>query len=149
MAKLELGCGVSPRPGYIHHDRIAHSADVDVAHDLEVFPWPWADGQFEQILALDLFEHLRCDIATWMDECWRILAPGGRVILRVPHWRSQDMWIDPTHRRWFDERTFDYWDPDKYLHKHGRIYFAESGKWWKVSATVTNGNIDAVLEKRA
>ena len=42
MSKLELGCGVSPTPGYVHHDRIKHAKHVDVAWDLRDYPWPCA-----------------------------------------------------------------------------------------------------------
>src|SRR5689334_17361913 len=56
--KLELGCGRAPTPGYVHHDRRKHSPHVDVAHDLDELPWPWPDGSCEEILGLDVFEHL-------------------------------------------------------------------------------------------
>ena len=46
---LELGCGVRPTPGALHHDRIAHSPHVDIAHDLNELPWPWVDEAFELI----------------------------------------------------------------------------------------------------
>lgn len=146
--KLELGCGASPTEGYLHHDARAHAAYVDVAHDLDKTPWPWADGAFDEVLADDVFEHLKVDVADWMDECWRILAPDGVLQLRVPHWQSADMWTDPTHRRWFTEQTFDYWDPDKPLFRHGQVYFGERARWWSVEARRSGGNVEAVLRKR-
>lgn len=146
--KLELGCGAAPADGYLHHDVRAHSPHVDVAHDLNETPWPWADGAFDEVLSNDVFEHLRVDVADWMDECWRVLAAGGVLKLRVPHWQSADMWTDPTHRRWFGEQTFDYWDPEKPLHRHGSVYFGERGRWWSVSARRVGGNVEATLRKR-
>ena len=56
--KLELGCGTAATPGYVHHDRRRHAAHVDICHDLDLVPWPWADASCERILALDVFEHL-------------------------------------------------------------------------------------------
>ena len=41
---LHLGCGVRPMAGAVNHDKVAHSPWVDVAHDLEAFPWPWGDS---------------------------------------------------------------------------------------------------------
>jgi hypothetical protein len=64
--RLELGCGKAPTLGYVHHDRAAH---VDVAHDLDVLPWPWPDGAFTEILGLDVFEHLHLMPAAWLREC--------------------------------------------------------------------------------
>jgi hypothetical protein len=56
--KLELGCGTAPTPGYVHHDRRRHAPHIEVAHDLDVLPWPWADASWTEVLGLDVFEHL-------------------------------------------------------------------------------------------
>lgn len=44
---------------------------------------PYGDGQFDAVLVLDVLEHLPDDNAG-MREIWRILKPGGLVILTVP-----------------------------------------------------------------
>src|SRR5688500_8953123 len=83
---LQLGCGVRPLAGAINHDRVAHAphVDVDVAHDLDQLPWPWEDGQFSKIVALDVMEHLSLEIHAWLAELWRILEVGGTIELRLP-----------------------------------------------------------------
>ena len=45
--KLELGSGKAPTPGYLHHDRQKHSPHIDVVHNLEMLPWPWASESCE------------------------------------------------------------------------------------------------------
>jgi len=131
---LELGCGVRPTPGALHHDRIAHSAHVDVAHDLDTLPWPWPDGSFDEIIAFDVLEHLKLEVAQWLDEAWRILCPGGQLRLRLPAFDNPVSFRDPTHQRLFHEETFYYWQPGHPLHEnYGRFYFAESGRWWDVT----------------
>lgn len=131
--KLELGCGLQPHEGYIHHDLRRHSSHVDVAHDLDTLPWPWEDRQFVEVLAIDVMEHLNLEVADWLDECWRILRKGGQLILRVPAWDGENAWTDPTHKRVFAEHTFDYWDRStKLWSKYGCFYFAERARWWKV-----------------
>ena len=149
---LELGCGLNPAPHYVHHDKCAHSPWVDVAHDLNILPWPWTDGEWPKIVAFDVVEHLKLDVQEWLDECWRILRPDGLLVIRVPMWNHWTAWVDPTHRRAFHPQTFDYWDPSKFFHQeYGRFYFAESGRWWRVASAdiLGDGNLQFVLRKLA
>ena len=133
MTKLELGCGKRPTPGYLHHDKIRHGDWINVTHDLEQLPWPWEDGQFEEIIALDVMEHLRLEVSDWLDEFWRILKDRGLLTLRLPAWDNPLSFRDPTHRRVFHEESFEYWDPGKQLYRDfGSFYFSASNRWWKV-----------------
>jgi hypothetical protein len=104
---LNLGCGLRPLAGAHNHDRTRHHDFVDTAWDLDVRPWPWADGAFAEVVAEDVLEHLG-DVVGFMDECHRLLRPGGRLRLRVPHWRAENAWLDPTHRRGFHPRSFEF-----------------------------------------
>lgn len=150
MTTLQLGCGMRPKEGAINHDRIKHADWVDVAHDLDLLPWPWSDGQFERVIALDVLEHLRLDVQQWLDECWRILEPGGTLVLRLPAWDNPVSWRDPTHRRVFHPETFHFWDQRQALHcDYGHFYFAESGRWWTVETVdrTNGGDLGYVLRK--
>ena len=150
MKTLELGCGVHPTPDAVHHDRIKHSPWVDIAHDLDVLPYPFQDGEYDTVIALDVMEHTHLEIDVWLNELWRIMAEGGTLILRLPAWDNPVSWRDPTHRKVFHEETFDYWDKSKQLHKdYGFFYFQEANKWWKIlSVTRANGNdLGFVLQK--
>lgn len=157
--RLELGCGVRPTPGYVHLDRIAHAGHVDVAHNLDVLPWPFEDGQFEEILALDVMEHLTQPVNVWLDECWRILKPNGVLVMRLPSWDNHAVfWRDTTHQRAFHEESFCFWDTAHPLWEYyGKFYYAEAGRWWVVeSVTRVNpdsrygiGDLRYVLRKRA
>jgi len=147
---LHLGCGLTRLDGAVNHDITTHSPHVDVAHDLDVLPWPWADGEFDMIVAHDVVEHLRADVPDWLNEAWRILAPGGSLSLRVPDYRHENAFTDPTHRRFFTPRTFDYWDRRKELHqKYGVYYFAAKARWWVIEhvAHDQHGNIEFHLRK--
>lgn len=122
--KLELGCGKAPTPGYVHHDRQRHSAFVDVVHDLDRLPWPWPDAVLDEVLGLDVFEHLHLMPADWLRECHRILGEGGRLMLRVPIFGSPWHLIDPTHVRGFHPLNFDYFIKGRELYqKYGHYYF--------------------------
>jgi SAM-dependent methyltransferase len=148
---LNVGCGSNPLPGALNHDRIIHSNWVDFAHDLEVFPWPWEDEEWEFINADDVMEHLHVDLQVWMNEMWRILKPGGELSMRLPAWDNPLSYRDPTHYHVFHEESFAYWDPDDYLFKlYGRYYFAESNKWWTVKEVRREaGDLRFVLRKLA
>lgn len=121
--KLELGCGMAPTAGYEHHDRSRHSSHVDIVHDLNALPWPWADESCSEILALDVFEHLQPMPEHWLRECHRILAPGGVLHLRVPIFGSPWHVIDPTHVRGFHPLNFDFFI-------HGRPYWLKNGHYY-------------------
>jgi SAM-dependent methyltransferase len=45
---------------------------------------PFSDGSFDTVVLLDVLEHVAGERET-LDEIYRILAPGGRLILTVPH----------------------------------------------------------------
>lgn len=107
--KLNVGCGKDIRPDYINLD-VADLPGVDVVHDLTRFPWPFADGAFEEIELINVLEHLPDTIAT-LEELHRIARPNSRIIIRVPFWNSPDMLADPTHKRSFSERTLNFFDP--------------------------------------
>lgn len=107
--KLHLGCGRNILEGYINLDQ-ANLDGVDVVHDLTLFPYPFSAEQFDEIIMIDVLEHLPNVIQT-MEELHRICAPGARVTIRVPYYNSWDASHDPTHEHQFNENTFDFFDP--------------------------------------
>jgi SAM-dependent methyltransferase len=140
--KLLLGCGHEDRRGWVHHDLLAHSQHIQVAHDLEIVPWPWDDNSAEAIAAIDVLEHL-ADTVAFMDECWRILEPGGQLMIQVPDYRSQNAWIDPTHRRAFHPDTFQYFNLGSgQWNSFGHLYTTRP---WRVLSLDAGDNITCVL----
>ncbi len=134
MDILNLGCGnriLVPKPGetIINHDRVQHRDGIQAVHDLDVRPWPWADNSLDFILASSVFEHLKLTLVESLDECWRILRPGGRVRIKVPYWRSDNSYCDPTHRWFFSLGAFDQFDPDT---KRGRDYSFYTERKWRI-----------------
>lgn len=147
---LHLGCGHMGIKGAVNHDITKHGDHVDVAHDLDQMPWPWPEETFEKIIAFDVVEHLKCEMNQWLNEAWRILEPRGLFLVRVPHYQHENAFTDPTHRRFFTPRTFDYWDLTKELHhKYGCYYFAEAARWWTIRRVEQDkhGNIEFDLQK--
>jgi SAM-dependent methyltransferase len=102
---LNLGCGTDIRTDWVNLDRAALPG-VDVVHDLSVLPLPFASGEFTHICAKDVLEHL--DYIPLLRELHRILATGGTLEIQVPHFTAAANYIDPTHRRLFSIRTFEF-----------------------------------------
>jgi len=119
--RLNVGCGRVPRPGWVNLD-LAPLEGVDVVHDLEQMPWPFPDGHFTEIEMINVLEHLP-DTMIAMAELHRITAPGGRVVIRVPYWNSPAAAADPTHKKSFNEHTFDFFDPST-LQGRERSYYS-------------------------
>lgn len=83
MKKLNLGCGEIKKEGYVNVDWQSLT-NPDVAHDLNSLPYPFPDNSFDIIEAFHVLEHLDKPFAI-MKELHRISKPGGKVIIKVPH----------------------------------------------------------------
>ena len=55
--KLNLGAGKDILSGFLNHD-IADLPGINSIHDLNKYPWPWEENSFDEILAMDILEHL-------------------------------------------------------------------------------------------
>jgi len=83
------------------------SVNPDIVHDLNTFPYPFGDNQFDKIYASHIMEHLTNHIR-FMEEIYRISKPGAEVIIRVPHFSGRSAWYDPTHVRAYSYYQFKY-----------------------------------------
>lgn len=119
--RLNLGSGSAPQLDMVNVDRVDISG-VDLVHDLDVLPWPFGDATVEMIMAQDVFEHVE-DPVGFMTESHRVLESGGELLIKAPHFRHQDAFTDPTHRRFCTEYTWDYWIKGTVLYeRHGAAY---------------------------
>ena len=148
MTKLNIGCGLDFLPNAINHDLTKFDKRVNVAHDLNVFPWPWKDGQFDEVIAKAVLEHLDCDLVHSLNEIWRILKPGGLVTLKLPHWRSDLAHQDPTHRWFFSVKAFEQFDQRT---PRGKQYAHYTKFHWKIvkqaELNKSQSSIHLVLKK--
>jgi SAM-dependent methyltransferase len=107
---LHLGCGRAKYPGALGVDRTA-SPVTDVVWDLDRVPWPLPDLAFAKIYLVNVLEHLR-DIVSTMEEVHRVARAGAEVVILAPFASSHHLWTDPTHRRAFTSRSFQYFTDD-------------------------------------
>jgi SAM-dependent methyltransferase len=96
---LDVGCGSAKVAGAVGLD-ISPDTQADIVHDLDVFPYPIEDNQFDEILAQDVIEHVREPIRV-IEELHRVARSGARIQLRTPHFSSVLAYGDPTHRHYF------------------------------------------------
>jgi SAM-dependent methyltransferase len=78
-----LGIEIFPAPA---QDAIARGVEV-ARLDLETDPFPWPDCSVDLVIANQVLEHLK-NVWRPMSEMYRVLAPGGVMILSVPNLAS-------------------------------------------------------------
>lgn len=112
--RLDIGCGPNKKlhgPGekpWFGIDSIAFPG-VDLVFDITSGKWPFEDNSVDEFHSSHLIEHL-----TWpqrvlfFNELYRILKPGGKGQLILPHWASMRYYGDPTHQSPMSEFAFYY-----------------------------------------
>lgn len=105
--KLNLGCGEDIKKDYINLDFVKQRG-VDVVYNLNKFPWPFKDNEFDLIYCSHVLEHIN-DFERTLLEIKRICKNGARIIIRVPHFSCGVTYRDPIHKTFFSYFTFDYY----------------------------------------
>jgi len=124
-ARLNLGSGLRPRPGWINVDLTAPSPDLRL--DLRE-PLPFADASVAEIYTEHFFEHLDyasvADSTAWhldppgdpsealsfLRECLRVLVPGGVLDIVVPD--AECILSDYAARREQHHSVNGWWGPE-------------------------------------
>jgi SAM-dependent methyltransferase len=99
--KLNLGCGKDIREDWINLD-VVNLPGVDIVHDINQTPLPFDDN----ILCSSVLEHV--DYIPLLRDLCRILKPGGKLMVIVPHFTSKYAFADPTHVRFFATETLKF-----------------------------------------
>jgi 2-polyprenyl-3-methyl-5-hydroxy-6-metoxy-1,4-benzoquinol methylase len=125
---LDAGCGAGPALRYfssigyrtygcdfifyplVESRKLAPDAPV-VCCDLKQ-PLPYRDASFDTVLLSEVVEHLH-ETPVLLRECWRVLRPGGYLLITTPNlwdirrplaWLTRRTWsgyTDPTHTNLF------------------------------------------------
>lgn len=105
--KLDLACGTLIADGYEGVDSREMGQQFKV--DLTVFPWPWEDSSVDALRCSHYVEHC-ADLIGFMNECHRVLVPGGELWIECPYQHSDAAWQDPTHVRALNLKSWHYYD---------------------------------------
>ena len=106
MIKLNIGCGNQCLPGWIGVDRLP---PAEIICDLEKDNLPFEDNSVSAVMALYFFEHIDNPLFV-MQEIWRVCASGALVEIQVPYWGCESAFRDPTHKKYWTHRTWEYFD---------------------------------------
>ena len=140
MKKLNLGCGNDLREEYINLDVVDYGGNQ--VHDLNIYPYPFEDNFFSEIYASHVLEHLN-NFHNSITELYRILKPGGILIVYAPFFLNTKYFGEPDHKIPFSIRTFDNYE---YV-KNKKLRFYE--KWKLEHRTNYAGKAQfEVMEKR-
>ena len=97
---VDLGCGKLPK-ARIGVDRYAaEGVDVVMSLDHPNLRLPFPDSGIESIVTHHALEHI-VHFLPLMDECYRVLKPGGMLRAIVPLFPSWSAVSDPDHKRYF------------------------------------------------
>ena len=99
--RLNAGCGLAYRPGYINFDLQPRDSLVDVAADLLALPFP--PGAADQVVLSHVLEHVgKHDALAALLEARRALRVGGTIALEVPDLEyCLRLWLNtPDPHRW-------------------------------------------------
>jgi len=107
LLKIDLCGGINKKEGYTSMDL----QNADIIGDLDE-TWKLDDNSVGLIYANDAVEHLKDPIHT-MNEAYRVLKDGGYFIINVPSTDGMGAWCDPTHKSFWNIRSFKYYtDPN-------------------------------------
>lgn len=137
---LNIGCGKTKIPGSIGVDVVKIEGFVNVVHDLNKTPYPFKPNSIDEIHFYHVLEHLN-DHVLILEEMHRILKPGGKIYLRVPHFSSLAAFTDITHVRPFGYLSFDIFNPKHPQHYYTKVSFNISKKEIKYFGLYPNSGV--------
>lgn len=109
MTKLNIGGGQTLVDGFLNLDLIPYP-EVDIVCDLNK-KLPFPDSTVDEIRAFHVLEHVD-DLVFTLSELHRISKPGAVINMKSPYYKSKGAFKDPTHKVFFTDETFDYFDPN-------------------------------------
>ena len=130
--RLDLGCGPHQRDGFTGVDLrdFGQTIKTDLTKS-----WPWKDGSVVEAHASHFIEHLTAPQRIhFVNELYRVLVPGGKCQLIVPHWASCRAYGDLTHQ-WPPVSEFWFY----YLSKEWRTQNAPHNDEYKCDFEATWG----------
>lgn len=96
--KIDLGCGIRKREGFIGVDSM-NFPGVDVLMDAFEYLATLKDESVDEINMEHFVEHFDgADRVKLFNECFRVLSPSGKINVTCPSWSHERAYGDPTHK---------------------------------------------------
>jgi len=108
MTKLNIGAGYLKVPGFKSIDfrketKPDYLVDLERAKCLKQIK----ANSVDEVLASHILEHIR-NLEGLMLEIYRVCKNGAKMTIRVPYWSHHTAVEDPTHVRYFTEKSMMY-----------------------------------------
>jgi SAM-dependent methyltransferase len=98
MVKLDIGCGTKKKEGFVGIDKLKFDG-VDIVRDVGVEPLPYEDNTVDEVHSSHFIEHLSAtERIHFINELYRVMKPGAKATIIVPHFASGRAYGDPTHQ---------------------------------------------------
>jgi SAM-dependent methyltransferase len=112
---LDLGCGNCKYVDNRSNHKVIgidnrKDTEADIVCDINKCI-PLKNNFVDKVVAMHTLEHVS-DLVKVMEEIWRVCKHNAEVFINVPYFTSSGAYDDPTHRRVFTYRTFDYFTPN-------------------------------------
>lgn len=118
---LDIGCGKNKTVSAIGVDKFKLEG-VDIIYDIEILHLPFKGNCIDKIICNSVLEHVT-NLVNIMEDFFRILKPGGLLVVNVPHGYSTNYITDPTHKRPFGVRTMEYFTAEGPLSYYSKVRF--------------------------
>jgi len=136
--KINIGCGRDYRPGWLNTD-ISNATKTDVYFDIrkdtiikgatvgadKVRVIPVLDGEAELVYISGVLEQIADNnqLIHALNECWRVLETGGKIVIVVPNAKYAIAHRDPMDIRKFTTDTFRYFiEGTQEYRDYGSVY---------------------------
>ena len=167
VLKYDLACGDRKQEGFLGVE-IEKTKSADIVANILEFPWKFAkDNSVDELYTSHFIEHI--PMCYWnkgndythvikdansvelfekfIEECHRVLKPGGKLTIVAPYYSSMRAWQDPTHRRAISDATFYYFDrnwrkANLLEHCHADVDFEFSGGY-NINQQYVSRNLEA------
>jgi len=120
MKKLNLGCEREYKEGWINLD-FDRRVKADIYWDLNKYPYPFKNNEFDEILASSVLEHLD-NIYKAMMGLYRVSKDKGIIYIYSPHCSCPCLsWIEFEHKNAFSYMSFGEWFVNKELYPYFEV----------------------------
>ena len=101
MKKLNLGCGVDKKEGWINAD----IRDANPIVDFNIIPYPFKDDELDEVLIKQVLEYL-AEPEKVLTEIHRICKNNAIIEVFTPHYNNIGAYNDMNYQHYFCQKTF-------------------------------------------
>jgi hypothetical protein len=109
--KINIGAGGTRFNGFVNCD-YSDLFNPEYIFDLEKDTWPFEDNSVDEVYAHHVMEHMGEGYFYCLQELYRVCKADAIIDIKVPHYRNENQFHDPTHRRFITMRGLALFDQE-------------------------------------